>query len=204
MSQTTAVSADLKMAKAMSHPIRVRALEILNRRVASPSDIARELEMPVANVSYHVNTLRRLGCIEEVSTRAVRGAIEHMYRAVRRPFLYREDWEQLSPEERENVMAEFLGAAMSDLRGAMNDGDLELRTDRHLSFTRLRLDEQGWDRVTARLAEVLDEAMMLEAECATRIANGQEGGDEVPCRLTMCFYERSAPGAPAPVQSSDG
>jgi predicted ArsR family transcriptional regulator len=75
---------ETQIAKALSHPIRVRALTILNDHVASSADIARELGLPVANVAYHVNTLARLGCIEEVETRQVRGALEHRYRALRR------------------------------------------------------------------------------------------------------------------------
>lgn len=79
---------DTLMAKAMSHPLRVQALTILNERVASPSDIAAELGMPIGRVSYHVRALLDLGCIEEVETRPVRGALEHLYRAVRRPLTY--------------------------------------------------------------------------------------------------------------------
>ena len=66
--------------------MRVRALEVLNERVASPSELAKELGEPLGNVAYHVKILEENDAIELVRTAPVRGALEHFYRAKVRPW----------------------------------------------------------------------------------------------------------------------
>jgi DNA-binding transcriptional ArsR family regulator len=77
---------DRRLIKALGHPVRVRALEVLNVRVASPSELAKELGEPLGNVAYHVKILEENDAIELVRTAPVRGALEHFYRAKVRPW----------------------------------------------------------------------------------------------------------------------
>jgi predicted ArsR family transcriptional regulator len=61
----------------------VSILEILGidgGRVLSPSDLSRELQIPLSNTNYHVTELAKSGLIELVRERQVRGATEHFYR----------------------------------------------------------------------------------------------------------------------------
>jgi DNA-binding transcriptional ArsR family regulator len=72
-----------KLARATAHPLRVSVLEILGidgGRVLSPSDLSRELQIPLSNTNYHVTELAKAGLIELVRERQVRGATEHFYR----------------------------------------------------------------------------------------------------------------------------
>src|SRR5215204_7633621 len=94
---------DPRIAKALSHPMRARILVILNERVASPNAIAEMIEERLPNVSYHVRALLDLGCIELVDTAQRRGAIEHYYRAIVRPFFSDADWAQLPASARQVV-----------------------------------------------------------------------------------------------------
>jgi DNA-binding transcriptional ArsR family regulator len=71
------------LARATAHPLRVSVLEILGidgGRVLSPSDLSRELQIPLSNTNYHVTELAKSGLIELVRERQVRGATEHFYR----------------------------------------------------------------------------------------------------------------------------
>src|SRR5690242_12445767 len=81
--------------KAISHPARARDLATFNQRIASPREIAAEQDQAVHDIAYHVRVLRKLGMIELVSTRQVRGATEHFYRGVSQPFLDDNAWRQL-------------------------------------------------------------------------------------------------------------
>ncbi|MEA2459049.1 MAG: hypothetical protein QOC95_2021 [Thermoleophilaceae bacterium] len=72
---------DTRLVKAFAHPLRVQILSTLEERVASPSDLAAELDAPLGNVSYHVRTLVDLGLVELVRRRTRRGAVEHYYQA---------------------------------------------------------------------------------------------------------------------------
>lgn len=85
-SQSKEATIDRRLMKALGHPLRVRALEVLNERVASPSELARELGEPLGNVAYHVKILEENEAIELVRTAPVRGALEHFYRAKVRPW----------------------------------------------------------------------------------------------------------------------
>src|SRR5215217_7856357 len=72
-----------RLARATAHPLRISILEILGidgGRVLSPSDLSRELQIPLSNTNYHVTELAKAGLIELVRERQVRGATEHFYR----------------------------------------------------------------------------------------------------------------------------
>lgn len=72
-----------RLARATAHPLRVSILEILGidgGRVLSPSDLSRELQIPLSNTNYHVTELAKSSLIELVRERQVRGATEHFYR----------------------------------------------------------------------------------------------------------------------------
>ncbi|HEU4598139.1 MAG TPA: helix-turn-helix domain-containing protein [Solirubrobacterales bacterium] len=72
-----------RLARATAHPLRVSILEILGLdggRVLSPSELSRELQIPLSNTNYHVTELAKANLIELVRERQVRGATEHFYR----------------------------------------------------------------------------------------------------------------------------
>ena len=72
-----------QLARATAHPLRVSILEILGidgGRILSPSDLSKELQIPLSNTNYHVTELSSAGLIELVRECQVRGATEHFYR----------------------------------------------------------------------------------------------------------------------------
>ena len=76
--------ADQRLFKALGHPLRQRILASLNEQEGSPSQLAERLGERLGNVSYHVKILEQNGAAELVTTKAVRGAVEHFYRATAR------------------------------------------------------------------------------------------------------------------------
>src|SRR6476660_6169698 len=72
-----------RLARATAHPLRVSILEILGidgGRTLSPSDLSRELQIPLSNTNYHVTELAKAKLIVLARERPVRGATEHFYR----------------------------------------------------------------------------------------------------------------------------
>lgn len=184
---------DSNIVKALSHPLRMRILTRLNEGVASPNEMAKEFQESLPLVSYHVRILRELACIELVRTTPRRGAIEHHYRALTRPFLDDADWAQMPASARKAVSNTVLAKAFGDVRDAVAAGTFDDRVDRHLSYAPLLLDEQGWRGLADRLAEVLHWAIEEQAVSAGRRQDGESGGPEVRARLTLLAY--SAPPA---------
>ena len=163
------------MAKALAHPLRVQLLSLLNEGVASPNELAKKLDEPLTNVSYHVRMLHDLGCIELVETEPRRGALEHYYRAVVRPFFGDRDWKRLPKNARGSISDAVLQLVWEDASEAIKGGLFDEREDRHLSRSVLSVDEQGWGDLHDLLAQTLDRAMQIQADSASRASkNGDE------------------------------
>jgi DNA-binding transcriptional ArsR family regulator len=188
MARRTLDLVDPRLAKALSHPMRARILTILNERVASPNEISEMIDERLPNVSYHVRALLDLGCIELVSTAQRRGAIEHYYRDIVRPFFSDRDWKKLPRSGRQAISDVGLQMIWEDVSDAITQGTFETRADRHLSRSALQLDETGWKELSQLLAGVLDAAESIEARSAERIEQAPDE-DGVPTRLVIMQFE---------------
>lgn len=176
MKRETASAVDSRLAKALAHPLRVQLLAALNEGVASPNELAKRLEEPLTNVSYHVRMLHDLGCIELVDTEPRRGALEHYYRAIVRPFFGERDWKRLPKNARGSISDAVLQLVWDDAAEAIKSGLFDEREDRHLSRSVLAVDEQGWEELHDLLAETLDRAMQIQADSASRVSKEEDGG----------------------------
>jgi DNA-binding transcriptional ArsR family regulator len=157
--------------KALAHPVRARALTVLNQRVASPSELAAEQEEAVGYVAYHVRVLHELGMIELVKTRQVRGATEHFYRSTAQPYLDDEFWGKLSIDSRTGISVANIGVLNNAIREAFEAGTFDSRTNRHLSNVSLDLDERGWQEANKLLNACLED--LLEIGAASEARDGE-------------------------------
>jgi DNA-binding transcriptional ArsR family regulator len=187
MAKQQAGLVDPRLAKALSHPMRARILAILNERVASPNEIAAMIDERLPNVSYHVRALQELECIELVRTAQRRGAIEHYYRALERPFFSDRDWKRLPRSGRQAMTDVALQMIWDDVSAAIRSGTFENRTDRHLSRAPLTLDERGWSELNALLAKTLQQSEEISAKSVKRLSKSEEEG--IPTRLVMMHFE---------------
>jgi DNA-binding transcriptional ArsR family regulator len=166
--QTTSCAADQTLIKALSHPVRAKALTILNQRVASPKEIAGELSEEVGKVSYHVKELRNLGCVELVDTAQRRGATEHYYRGVAQAYMGDAFWATLSTAVRNGISVTGLKVLIEAAREAVEAGTFDARVDRHLSCLSLDLDAKGWKEANGLLNETLERLTEIGAESEAR------------------------------------
>src|ERR1700742_1985752 len=101
-------------AEILSHPLRVRMLEIANDQDVSAVSFVREgyadallnhLEegIAVSQVAYHFRKLLRAGCVEVVEHHVRRGAVENVYRGVARARFTPEEWKSLDQDRREEI-----------------------------------------------------------------------------------------------------
>lgn len=183
------------MAKALSHPLRARALMRLGERVASPKELAVEIGVPLQNMVYHVNVLRDLGCVELVDTAQRRGATEHFYRATRRNMLNDRAWRRLSRRSRQGLTTLWYDQSFADAGQALDDGSIDARTDRHVSFTPLLLDDEAWTEMKEHLDRLLERGMELQAESAGRAQD--RGQPLMSTRLLLAHYLAAGQGGRA-------
>jgi DNA-binding transcriptional ArsR family regulator len=198
MARTTLDLVDPRIAKALSHPMRARILMILNERVASPNEIAEMIEERLPNVSYHVRALQDLECIELVSTAQRRGAIEHYYRAVVRPFFSDRDWKRLPRSGRQAISDSILRIVWDEVSTAIDAGTFEARPDRHLSHSRVALDDEGWIEMTKLLAGTLSEAEKIASRSGARL----EKSEQEPIRTAVAMMQFELPPGDAPPTDS--
>src|SRR5919107_1369057 len=107
---------DPRLVKALAHPIRMKILNILDERTATPKELAAALGLPLENVSYHVRTLKDFGFIKLEKTRQVRGAVEHHYKLAARPQIGEKLWAE-TPRVVQEAMTDAHLEALVDLLG---------------------------------------------------------------------------------------
>ncbi len=170
---------DQRLVKALAHELRVEILTILNERMASPNELAKELDEGLSQVSYHVKVLKDYECIELVKTEPRRGAVEHYYRASSRPYLSDSDWRQLPDSVREGMSADLMQMVLDDVAAGLEAGTVDAHKDRHMSRTPLLLDQKGWQDLVKVLGSTLQDIIDIQGESTDRLAKSAEDGMEV-------------------------
>jgi DNA-binding transcriptional ArsR family regulator len=162
--------------KAMSHPLRKEILRVLTERTASPAEMARELEEELSNVSYHAKQLVEFECAELVSTRPVRGALEHFYRATERHLIDTEAWDELDPLVAEDLLCEITQKILDDFVASMRANEIGSDEHFHLTRTLLHLDLEGMKEALEAHERARTEIVEIQARSAARmVESGEEG-----------------------------
>ena len=180
---------DPRLVKALAHPLRVRILSILDQRVASPSELAQEIGAPLGNVSYHVRILASLGLARLVKETPRRGSVEHHYTAVARPHITNEAWAAVPDIVKRAMVGATLQQAGAYVNAAAQEGGFD-RAEAHISRTPVRVDKEGWERLSKEIDVFLAKVAEIEEGSASRAAEGGEPTEDAV--LLMMLFE-SAP-----------
>ena len=179
---------DPRYVKAMSHPLRVRILAMLDERKASPNQLAGWLDASLGTVAYHVRTLEQLGLIELVDETRVRGAVEHHYRAKARPNVTVEGWAQAAPVAKQAAVGSSLDVIGEYARVSAAAGGFD-RTDAQLRRALLKLDEKGFTQLSKACDKLLEQAQKIEAAAAQRMAKNPQAEDVVDAGVGLLLFE---------------
>jgi len=180
-------SPDAQIARVLSHPLRPRILEILTARgEASPNEIARELGVPLGTLSYHTRLLRDAGWIELVREVPRRGAVEHFYRAVVKPFIDDAQWDRLPAGVRRRLSATTIGQVLESAVAAGDAGGFD-EPGAHADRMTMELDDQGWAELSQALRGVIDEAGRIQEHSNAR-RSGSDSGEARTSTLAILHY----------------
>lgn len=110
------VEGEASYLRALAHPLRLRLLSLLTGAAMSAAEVARELDLGHAAVSYHLRQLLAAGLVEVAEERSNRGGRERLYRPT----------PATSPPEGETVEGrQLLTAALAEeLRRRAAEADL--------------------------------------------------------------------------------
>ena len=189
---------DTETVKALSHPLRVQILRLLEEKDMSPVEIANAMGLPVNRVSYHMRQLARFDLIKLVKTTPRRGAVEHHYRLQARPRISDKAWGQVP----EIVKQAMTGAAVSQILEHVHTsaatGGFD-RPDAHLSRTDVTLDERGWTDMSKELEATLKRLDKIHAASSERLKKADHDGQvrgTVVLALLETLYVPDTPPAP--------
>lgn len=167
---------DRRLIKAIGHPVREHLLAVFNERIASAREIGEELGADVSSFYHHIEELERLECIERVESRKKRGAMEHFFQARRTLFFDETQWRALPPSIKNDIAVSSLQHLFDDVVNALKGGALDLRDDRHVSWTPAEFDQQGWEEARDLMAQTLERLGAIQQAAGLRLAKGQERG----------------------------
>ena len=179
---------DPRYVKAMSHPLRVRILALLDERPASPVELATWLGATLGTTAYHVRTLERIGLIELIRETRVRGAVEHHYRSKDRPSVSDEAWAAAPAIAKQAAVSASLETIDAYAHAASAAGGFDDR-DAHLTRTALHLDARGFDDVSRACLRVLSQVDRIEAAARERIELNPHTGMTKDVALVMMLFE---------------
>ena len=179
---------DPKLAKAFTHPLRGHVwVTLFERGVASPTEIANELELEVPEVSYHFRKLQRTGRIRLVHTRQRRGFDEHFYEPVAPAIDFDdEEWMMLPEELRTCLSGEMVKQVIESLTGAVEAGCFDTR-DRHMSQSWMLVDERGWRELMRTVRHALERFQVIQERAAER--SNETGEATIPVAIAMAAFE---------------
>ncbi|HET7510909.1 MAG TPA: hypothetical protein VFJ65_11760 [Solirubrobacterales bacterium] len=173
----------------------MRILEVVNEQAMSPVQFVNEGLAPgyknkqhaLSQVAYHFRVLEKAGCIELAEIHQRRGASEHVYRG-RSPVLFTdEEFERMSLDERAQLTRTSIRGLMARTDGAIASGTFDGRTDRHLSWLAMELDERGWKELMTALSGCYGEIDRIRKDAQDRLAGS---GDEViPATAGLLGFE---------------
>lgn len=190
---------------ALKHPLRVRILEVLNEGPRSPSQFVEEGLIPkehyssyqqaLSLASYHFRELQKDGCLEVVESIPRRGAVEHVYRGLARVYFDDEEFEQMPRQTRRKLSRVSLQGMIARVDRAIREDTFDARSDRHLTWMSMQLDERGWEEVIDTLATTFHELMQIHHDARDRIS--ASGEEVLPATVGILGFE-SPPPPPLP------
>jgi DNA-binding transcriptional ArsR family regulator len=162
-----------EVAKALSHPLRIRILEAANEHELSPIEFVRQFGgAGLGTTAYHFRALESVGALRIVDRIQRRGSVEHVYAAVERAMFTDAEWAKLPAGKRTDVTKTILQGFMVKASTALDAGTFDARDDSHLSWVDFVVDDEAW----ARLVKVAEEALMaieeIREEAAARVVPG--------------------------------
>lgn len=193
--------ADPRWLRAISHPIRIRLLAMLEEEPASPVILASKLDQPLGTIAYHVRTLYDLGLLKLVSTRQRRGATEHYYVTDGVPTSSVEAWESLDGVSKQRLLTALIARANDYATRSAASGGFDAK-QAHISTDTLKLDREGWEALAHEVRRWLARVHEIERQAAERIEQDPES--QLHVGFTMMLFQALPFSAEVPAAGENG
>jgi DNA-binding transcriptional ArsR family regulator len=177
---------DMRLIKGLGHPLRIAILTLLNDRMASPNELAKELDEGLSQISYHVKVLRDYELIELVKTEPRRGAVEHYYKAVDEVLLPASQIKLMPKSAQRTAFGGVLSELEQDLNSALETGTFDKRPDWVVARDPRPIDNQAREEAEEAAAEFFAKYKDIRVDATKRIAKGES--EAVPTTVALLIF----------------
>lgn len=171
--------------------LRARIVAACSQSEVTPREIAEQEGLPRDAVNYHFQMLVAAGFLRVSRKENVRGVERNYYVAVRQRLVTDDEFGQMGDQEKREVslawLRDFLAISMRSWRA----GTLDARSDSHLSWSPLELDEQGWEELRSASAWMLEHSLEIQARSKVRLRHSGERA--VPTIFALANFEGPPP-----------
>jgi DNA-binding transcriptional ArsR family regulator len=182
---------DPRIVRALAHPMRLEILSIVEKRTASPKEIAQEIGAPLTHVSYHVRQLAQLGLIKLERTTPRRGAVEHHYSMEGDPTISPKAWRDAPEIAKQALVGATLGKVSAQVNAAAAEGGFS-RGDIQLQRLSLELDDEGWREASTAIENLVLELERIHNDATER--REQEHGSHTFATAVLMLFEAAEQG----------
>jgi DNA-binding transcriptional ArsR family regulator len=189
-----------------NHRVRLGALIVLHEGEFSAAEIAEMLGEETSMVTNHLRDLYDAGSIEFVGYKGRGNFKRAVYRPVKRPIETDEEFEAMSPEERQEPIGVHLQWTLAECLASFRNRKMAADDNLCLISDEPNLDAEGrvelrqlltatWSGESVDVLEALKGVVEIESRAASRMARSGEVGATVV--VSLMAFERARPGISA-------
>jgi DNA-binding PadR family transcriptional regulator len=182
-----------RLARVFADELALTILTELNMRAMSVKSFQTEFGGSEGKIRRLFKQLEEAGWIERVAEKTGgrrRGSREQFYRATGLAIFDNETWQEVPSEAKHAHSWTITKQLLEHIKEAVDAGSLDSRDDRHLTWSLLRLDKEGWDKVAAACDELFAFALKERDRAADRLA--ESGDSPIMMTLAVAAFESAA------------
>lgn len=168
----------MQVVRALANPTRIRILDAIAERPASPREIGTTIGESPGVVGYHLRVLRATGCVRMVEDAPVGPTVERPYELAPSATPTR----RLAPARATHSGPGHPPASIVQSvleRGRRHRGENLLgERKEQLSCASIVVDRQGWQEISEAIGEALDRISTAQERSAERLSTGSTNGIE--------------------------
>jgi DNA-binding transcriptional ArsR family regulator len=186
--KTEKLTLQMRLLKALAHPLRVAILDLMNTGEWSPNELKKALDEGLSQVSYHIKVLSDYELIEMTRTEPRRGAVEHFYRAVERAFVPSGVASDIPKVAQRIVGGGILESIERDVAESLEAKTFFSRDDWHVGWLPLDLDDQACKDGEELADKFIEDFLELEIESANRRAAGESENEHIRVSAVLLVF----------------
>lgn len=181
----------LRVSKVFADELCVKIVAEANlREISAPLFHAELGGASLEGIRRRFAMLKEFGWLKLVSQKTGgrrRSAVEHFYRATGPVIFDKESWGDVPDSIKPTYSWTIFKTLAEKVKEAISVGTFEARLDNHLSWSVLRLDQQGWENVTAAIDTLFALILKEKDRAEDRIA--ESGEQPIATTIGLAAFE---------------